>query len=45
MLHYPEVQKKAHEELDRIVGADRLPEFEDKDRLPYIMGILIETLR
>ncbi|KIP12391.1 hypothetical protein PHLGIDRAFT_332753 [Phlebiopsis gigantea 11061_1 CR5-6] len=45
MLHYPEVQKKAHEELDRIVGADRLPEFEDKDRLPYIMGIMIETLR
>jgi len=32
----PNVVKKAQEELDRVVGKDRLPEFSDKDDLPYI---------
>ncbi|THH18356.1 hypothetical protein EW146_g2619 [Bondarzewia mesenterica] len=41
----PGVQKKAHEELDRVVGKDRLPAFEDRDSLPYIEAIMKETLR
>ena len=32
----PNVVKKAQEELDRVVGKDHLPEFSDKDDLPYI---------
>ena len=29
MILYPEVQKKAQEELDRVVGTDRLPSLDE----------------
>lgn len=45
MLLNPESQKKAHDELDNIVGRDRLPEFEDRPSLPYIEAMVMETLR
>jgi len=45
MLVYPDVQKKAQEELDRIVGCDRLPEYEDRASLPYIEALYREVLR
>lgn len=45
VLLYPEVQIRAHEELDRVLGKDTLPSFEDKDRLPYINAICAEALR
>ncbi|KAJ8592289.1 cytochrome P450 [Rhizopogon salebrosus TDB-379] len=45
MLFYPEVQTKAHAEIDRIVGKDRLPDFDDRPALPYLDAILRETLR
>ena len=32
---YPEVQKRAQEELDRVVGRDRLPTVDDEKDLPY----------
>ncbi|RKP14509.1 cytochrome P450 [Piptocephalis cylindrospora] len=41
----PDVQKKAHDELDRIVGRNRLPTQEDIDSLPYIRCILQESVR
>ena len=41
----PEVMKKAQEELDRIVGKDRLPDLSDKDALPYINALVKELLR
>ncbi|KAK6331379.1 hypothetical protein TWF730_004461 [Orbilia blumenaviensis] len=41
----PEIQKKAQEEIDRVVGPDRLPGFEDRPNLPYVEAILTETLR
>jgi cytochrome P450 len=31
---YPEEQKKVREELDRVVGQNRAPNFEDLDDLP-----------
>lgn len=37
---YPEIQAKAHAELDRVVGRDRLPTLEDKKNLPYIHPII-----
>jgi len=37
---YPEIQAKAHEELDRVVGRDRLPTIEDEKNMPYIHAII-----
>ncbi|KAL7277161.1 hypothetical protein ACG7TL_009007 [Trametes sanguinea] len=45
MLLHPEVQKRAHAELDSVVGPDRLPEHADRASLPYIDAIIKETLR
>jgi len=40
----PEVQKKAQEELDKVIG-NRLPEFNDRQNLPYISAMVKESLR
>ncbi|KAF9500597.1 cytochrome P450 [Pleurotus eryngii] len=45
MSLYPEVQRKAQEEIDRVVGRDRTPTFKDFDALMYIRAIVKETLR
>ncbi|KAH9483711.1 Cytochrome P450 monooxygenase COX2 [Psilocybe cubensis] len=45
MALYPEVQRKAQEELDRVIGRDRLPEFSDQLSLPYVMAVVKETMR
>ena len=45
MALYPEVQKKAQEEIDSVVGLNRLPEFEDRPFLPYINAIAKESMR
>ncbi|KAJ7893767.1 cytochrome P450 [Mycena leptocephala] len=36
MVTYPEAQKRAHEEMDRIVGQHRMPTLDDLEHLPYI---------
>lgn len=41
---YPEVQSRAHQELDSVIGSARLPEFQDKNALPYISAIVKEVL-
>lgn len=45
MLLHPEIQKKAQEEIDRVVGDSRLPTHEDRKTLPYVTAIVDETLR
>lgn len=45
MMTHPECQRKAQEELDRVIGNHRLPTFEDYADLPYINAILQEILR
>ncbi|KAI9640719.1 hypothetical protein NHQ30_011028 [Ciborinia camelliae] len=42
---YPEIQKRAQEELDCVVGRDRLPSVEDEKNLPYCHAILKEVER
>ena len=42
---WPEIQKKAQAELDRVVGPTRLPEYEDRESLPYVNAIFKEVLR
>jgi cytochrome P450 len=45
MTLYPEEMKKAQEEVDRVVGADRLPDWDDEKDLPFIRAMIKETLR
>ncbi|KAH9478040.1 Cytochrome P450 monooxygenase 98 [Psilocybe cubensis] len=44
MLCFPEVQKKAQQEIDRVLQG-RLPEFSDEADLPYLSALVKETLR
>ncbi|CAE6440662.1 unnamed protein product [Rhizoctonia solani] len=45
MIHNPDIQAKAQQEVDAIVGDQRLPEMEDQDDLPYIGRVIKEVLR
>ncbi|KAI5988963.1 cytochrome P450 [Pisolithus albus] len=45
MVLYPETQVKAQEEIDRVIGNDRLPEFKDRQNLPYVEAVFLEILR
>ncbi len=45
MMIHPEIQRKAREEIDRVIGTQRLPTFEDRKSLPYVGAIVDEALR
>ncbi|OSD03875.1 cytochrome P450 [Trametes coccinea BRFM310] len=45
MVLHPAVYKKAQAEIDRVVGSDRLPDWEDMDSLPYLDAVLKEVFR
>ncbi|KAK7394040.1 hypothetical protein QQX98_013171 [Neonectria punicea] len=45
MTIFPEVQRKAQEEIDRVIGRDRLPTSADRQNLPYIEATVKEVLR
>ncbi|KAJ3847214.1 cytochrome P450 [Lentinula lateritia] len=45
MILYPDVQEKVQEELDAVVGRDRLPTFADQESLPYLQATVREALR
>ncbi|KAF9259613.1 cytochrome P450 [Marasmius fiardii PR-910] len=45
MTLHPECQRKAQEEIDTIIGPDRLPAYTDRPSLPYLECIVQETLR
>ena len=42
---YPEVQRKAQEQIDAVVGHDRLPSITDFEDLPYVKAIVREAGR
>ncbi|KAJ5864116.1 uncharacterized protein N7529_006032 [Penicillium soppii] len=44
-LLHPQAIHRAQEELDRVVGLDRLPAFEDAPNLPYLRAFINEILR
>lgn len=41
----PEIQKKAQEEIDAVIGRHRLPTMEDRRQLPYVDCVVLESLR
>ena len=45
MTLFPEVMKKAQAEIDAVVGNDRLPDFSDRENLPYIDALSKEVFR
>ncbi len=45
MTRFPEVQKRAQEEIDRVIGGDHLPDVSDRERLPYCAALCKELLR
>ncbi|KAH7881400.1 cytochrome P450 [Lentinula edodes] len=51
MMCFPDVQCEAQEELDRVIGQERLPDYDDLDgskglsRLPFVWAIIYECFR
>lgn len=45
MSLYPDVQRKAQDEISRVVGPNRLPDFGDYESLVYIQAVVLETMR
>jgi len=45
MVLHPEVQRKAQQQLDEVVGHGRLPTLADRPNLPYLEAIYRELIR
>ncbi|KAF7793486.1 hypothetical protein EIP86_004598 [Pleurotus ostreatoroseus] len=45
MTLFPAIQAKAQAELDQLVGSDRLPNYDDRESLPYVNALVMELLR
>ncbi|RYP41293.1 hypothetical protein DL767_001147 [Monosporascus sp. MG133] len=45
MMEFPEWQKKLQEEVDKVVGKDRMPSYADIPNLPTVRAIVKETVR
>ncbi|KAI0800090.1 cytochrome P450 [Fomes fomentarius] len=45
MAKYPDIQNRAQEELDRVIGSERLPHISDQISLPYVEAVVMECFR
>ncbi|KAE8448861.1 hypothetical protein EG329_008863 [Mollisiaceae sp. DMI_Dod_QoI] len=45
MTRWPEVMRKAQAEIDKVVGEDRTPRWEDYEKLPYVAATVKEAMR
>ncbi|NP_001191176.1 cytochrome P450 family 1 subfamily C polypeptide 1 [Xenopus tropicalis] len=45
LIKYPDIQQKLQEEIDLVVGPNRLPTADDKVQLPYVQAFIYEALR
>ncbi len=42
---YPDIQRKAREEILQVVGTNRIPNLQDRPSLPYLDAIFREIIR
>jgi cytochrome P450 len=45
MLMHPDVQRKVQQEIDDVIGRDRLPSMDDRSRMPYTDATIQESMR
>ena len=45
MVLHPHVFKKAQEEIDQLLGGERLPQYSDRPSLPYVSAVFKEIVR
>ena len=45
IMNNPQAQKRAQAEIDAVVGQGRLPDFTDRDSLPFIDCLVKEVMR
>ncbi|KAH9913275.1 cytochrome P450 [Fomitopsis serialis] len=45
MMMHPDIQRRAQQEIDEVIGNERLPEYADRPQLPYVEALLKELLR
>jgi cytochrome P450 len=45
MTLHPDVQRRAQDEIDSVVGKERLPTIEDREAMPFTVAVMKEIFR